>query len=116
MSYSKYRAKKTIVDGIKFDSMREASRYGGLKILEKQGYVSNLRCHPQYPLQEAFVNCHGESVRKIVYVADFEYNDREGNLVVEDVKGFKTKEYILKRKLFLYKFRNNKQLIFKETK
>lgn len=98
---TKYRAKKTTVDGITFDSKREAGRYCELKILARNGIIKNLRLQPKYILQEKYTNGEGEKIRAMAYVADFEYVDTiSGLLTVEDVKGMKTKDYLLKKKLF----------------
>lgn len=88
---AKYRNKKTVVDGIKFDSQREATRYSVLKIMQSAGVISGLR------LQVPFViMVNGVKVCK--YVADFVYIEK-ANQVVEDVKGMKTPTYNLKKKL-----------------
>lgn len=99
---SKYHAKKTEVDGIVFDSAKEARHYASLKLLEHAGIISNLRLQPRFLLQDSFTH-DGKKERKIEYVADFMY-DQGGRAVVEDVKGLKTQVYKLKRKMFLYKY------------
>jgi len=98
----KYNAKKVIVDGIKFDSGKEAERYLELKLLEKKGIISNLILQPKFLLQESF-EYKGKKERAIFYIADFEYI-QNGKRIVEDVKGVKTDVYKLKRKLFLKKY------------
>ena len=95
---SKYRAKKTEIDGIKFDSRKEARRYTELKLLERNGDIENLTLQPRFLLQEGFRK-NGKAYRKIEYVADFMYK-QDGKLIVEDVKGIKTDVYKLKQKLF----------------
>lgn len=95
---SKYRAKKTEIDGIKFDSKKEAKRYIALKELEKKGNIEKLTLQPRFLLQEGFRK-NGKAYRKIEYVADFMY-EQDGKLIVEDVKGIKTDIYKLKQKLF----------------
>ena len=95
---SKYRAKKTEIDGIKFDSRKEAKRYTELKLLERNGDIEDLTLQPKFLLQEGFRK-NGKAYRKIEYVADFMYQ-QEGKLIVEDVKGIKTDVYKLKQKLF----------------
>ena len=103
MARSKYRAKKTEVDGILFDSKKEASRYNELKLLERAGVIKDLALQPNFLLQEGF-KCQGTH-RKIEYIADFMYFDEEKKeTVVEDVKGFKTDVYKLKKKLFLKRY------------
>ena len=97
---SKYRSKKIIIDGISFDSKREGNRYCELKLLEKAGKIKDLKLQEQFELQPSFRK-NGKTIRAITYVADFTYLDLETNRnVVEDVKGFKTDVYMLKRKLF----------------
>lgn len=96
----KYRNVKTVVDGITFDSQREATRYQELKILEKCGSITTLRCQERFSLRAPCRD--GSSVVVAEYVADFCYKDlRDGQLVVEDVKGgnaTKTALYRLKKK------------------
>lgn len=99
--YSKYNAKKTVVDGIEFDSLREADRYCELKLLEKANEIRNLELQPRFLLQDKFVDKHGKTHRKIEYVADFMYIDKCGKTIVEDVKGVLTDVYKLKKKMFL---------------
>lgn len=92
---SKYRAVKTVVDGITFDSKKEAARYGDLKLLEKEGKIRDLRLQPPYQL---VVN--GVKIGR--YQGDFLYLDcATGREVLEDVKGMKTAIYRLKKKLVL---------------
>ncbi len=101
---SKYHSKKAVVDGIEFDSKAEAKRYCELKILERYGKIKDLSLQHKFELQPSFKK-NGKTIRAITYVADFVYLDLEQmRIMVEDVKGFKTKEYLLKKKLFEYKF------------
>lgn len=103
---NKYRNKKTIIDGIKFASAKEAMRYCELKQLEKVGVIQSLRLQPRYLLQEKYT-INGRTERSISYVADFEYWDNEKQkLVVEDVKSpaTKTQVYKIKKKLFEKKY------------
>ena len=95
----KYGNKKTEVDGIKFDSKKEAERYSVLKELEDSGDIDCLELQPEYVVMEPFRH-EGKAIRAIKYIADFRYVD-EGGAVVEDVKGFRTEVYKIKRKLFL---------------
>ena len=99
----KYNATKTEVDGIKFDSKAEARRYKELKLLESVGDISKLELQPKYELQESFTH-NGKRIRSINYVADFFYLDKDGNKIVEDVKGLKTDVYLLKKKMFQKKY------------
>ncbi len=99
--YSKYNAKKTVVDGIEFDSLREADRYCELKLLEKANEIRNLELQPRFLLQDKFKDKMGTTHRKIEYVADFMYVDKDDKKIVEDVKGVMTDVYKLKKKMFL---------------
>ena len=91
---SKYGAVKTEIDGIVFDSKHEAKRYQELRLLEQTGEITNLRLQVPYILFPK--NKHGRSLK---YIADFTYNDGNGQLIVEDAKGLKTPVYRLKRRL-----------------
>lgn len=106
MRRHKFNARKTTVDGITFDSLKEASRYQELKILERIGEISNLKLQPKYKLLPSFVDNEGDRIRGITYIADFEYIE-DGKLITEDVKGFLTPAFKLKRKLFLHQYRDN---------
>ena len=104
--YSKYRAKKTVVDGIKFDSKKEARRYGELKLLERGGAITGLTLQPKFELIPT-IRRKGETLRKISYFADFKYYDcNKKKNIVEDVKSEATKTdvYKLKKRLFLMKY------------
>src|SRR5512146_2768851 len=90
---SKYGNKPTEVDGVRFASKREAARYSELKLLERAGQISALRLQPAFPL-----DVNGVPITR--YVADFSYVEN-GKRVVEDVKGYRTKEYQMKAKLML---------------
>lgn len=88
---SKYNAKKVRIDGILFDSKLEGNRYLELKQLLSLGVISDLETHKKYPL---IVN----GLEVTTYEADFVYK-KNGTEVVEDTKGFLTKEYKIKKKL-----------------
>lgn len=101
---SKYHAKKTVVNGITFDSKREAKRYGVLKLLERAGAIKGLQRQVRYELIPAF-NVDGKHYRPTSYVADFVYTDcGTGEVVVEDCKGYRTDVYRLKSKMFAHKY------------
>ncbi|MCR0266204.1 DUF1064 domain-containing protein [[Clostridium] innocuum] len=91
---SKYGAVKTEVDGITFASKHEASRYLELWLLEQAGEITNLRL--QVPFELIPKSKYGMPIR---YIADFTYNDGNGQLIVEDAKGVKTPVYRIKRRL-----------------
>ena len=109
----KYNAKKTAVDGITFDSRKEATRYRELKALERVGKIDRLELQPRFVLMDGF-RYEGKAIRKIEYVADFLYRDLSTcELIVEDVKGVKTDVYKIKKKLFLKRYGNEYK--FKEV-
>lgn len=98
---SKYAAHKTEIDGKIFDSKKEARRYQVLKELEREGKISGLKCQEVFELIPS-QRIDGKVVeRAVTYRADFTYQE-DGNLVVEDVKGFRTDVYKIKKKLMLY--------------
>lgn len=103
---SKYHAKKTTVDGITFDSRREADRYLVLKGMEDDGAIEDLRRQVRYELVPAF-DVDGRHYRPVYYVADFVYMEEDGREVVEDVKGMRTDVYRLKSKLFARRYGMN---------
>lgn len=104
MAYNKYKNQKVKVDGHTFDSQKEARRYKELKLMERAGVIKNLELQPAFELIPTIRTEH-ETLRKIVYKADFRYTDNKTNgVVVEDVKGFKTDVYKLKKKMLLHKY------------
>lgn len=93
----KYGAKRVVVDGIAFQSKREASRYRQLLLLVRAGEIDDLRL--QVPFAITVVNLETGEIRVVSkYLADFVYR-RQGVQVIEDVKGMKTETYKLKKKL-----------------
>ena len=105
MSYNKYNNKKTIVDGIKFDSEMESHYYIYLKQLKEMGEVVDFVLQPTYLLQEGF-NLNGKRIRPITYKADFKVIYKDGHEEVIDVKGKLTEEFKIKRKMLLYRYRD----------
>ena len=116
---NKYNAKKVSVDGIEFDSKKEARRYQELLLLQKAGEIYMLERQKVYELLPAqrepeTVGKRGGVIkgklleRAVEYVADFVYTDKNGKTVVEDVKGFREggayAVFVLKRKLMLYRY------------
>ena len=100
---TKYYNKKTVCNGIKFDSKKEADRYVVLTLLQKAGKISDLEVQVPFELIPS-QKVDGLPVeRPCVYKADF-VNRENGKLVVEDTKGVKTKDYVIKRKLMLQVF------------
>ena len=109
---SKYHSKKTVVDGITFDSLKEARRYVVLKEMENAGEISGLRRQVEFLLipEQREPDTIGKRggfhrgkiiERKCMYVADFVYL-KDNELVVEDTKGIRTHDYVIKRKLMNY--------------
>ena len=122
-SGNKYHNKKTVVDGISFDSRKEARRYEQLKVALELGVIEDLRLQVDFTLIEAYTDAHGERHQALRYKADFTYKVRSagydhlaklgyedvefwrslwpGALVIEDVKsaGTKTRVYINKKKM-----------------
>lgn len=118
---SKYHAEKVTVNGITFDSKKEARRFLELTALEQAGKIHGLRRQVKYLLipeqRESCAEIYKSGPKKgqfkpgrvlereCSYYADFDYYTTEdGTHVVEDVKGMRTKEYRLKRKMLLYKY------------
>jgi len=106
---SKYKNKKTVIDGITFMSQKEGMRYLQLKDRERNGLIKNLKLQVSYELQPSF-KLDNKTIRAITYVADFTYMENiNGDIpawkeVIEDVKGIRTPLYKLKKKLFEYKY------------
>jgi Fe2+ transport system protein B len=92
-------------DGIIHDSQREANRWIELKLLERAGQIKNLNRQVKFILIPKQVEYIGKKVkvleREVSYIADFVYQEN-GQTVVEDTKGMRTRDYIIKRKLMLY--------------
>lgn len=118
---SKYHSIATCIDGIYFDSRKEARRYQELRLLERAGEISGIKTQVPFELVPAQYSISDEVYTKgarkgerkrgaclekaVTYRADFVYKDKNGNTVVEDTKGVKTTDYIIKRKLMLYIYR-----------
>lgn len=101
---SKYKNRKVIIDGIEFDSIKEANRYKELKILQRQEIIKDLRRQVKFELQPSYKK-NNKTIRAIYYIADFVYYDTEkGKVIVEDTKGFRTEIYKLKKKIFEYRY------------
>lgn len=109
---SKYHSRKVVVNGITFDSRKEARRYGELLLLERVGEITDLKRQVEFVLLPAqrepdIIGPRGGVTKgKVIelpvkYIADFVYTE-DGKTVVEDTKGFCTKDYVIKRKMMLY--------------
>lgn len=113
---TKYHNKKVKIGDMIFDSRKEARRYNELMMLQRAGEISDLKRQVeielipnQYATEERYSKS-GKRLkdkmilleRKVCYVADFVYTDKDGREIVEDTKGIKTPDYILKRKMLLF--------------
>lgn len=113
---SKYHSKKVTYNGLTFDSKKECKRYKELALLEKVGQIENLRCQVKFELLPSYIENYPRysektgkrlkdgtrTIEKAVnYIADFVYTEN-GQQVVEDTKGMRTPEYVIKRKLMLW--------------
>jgi predicted RNA-binding Zn-ribbon protein involved in translation (DUF1610 family) len=136
MARKKYHNIKTEVNGKIFDSRAESRRYEQLLAMERAHLISNLICQPKFPLEKAFKKCpkcrieiqktkRGQAKICPVcgsqllvfqarhYIADFQYLDKDGNLVIEDVKGFnlgKTHSHGTMTPFFRYKWQRFEEL------
>jgi len=95
---NKYRNKKIVIDGIKFDSMREAAVYQDFMRQKKQGQIKELDLQVPFTLQEKFKDEYG-ACRPIKYKADFVVTHSDGLIEVIDVKGYETDVFKLKWKM-----------------
>lgn len=98
---SKYKNKKVIYNGIKFDSQKERNYYIKLKLLEEKGIISNLKLQVKFELQPSF-KFNGKTIRAINYIADFTYI-QDNKLHIVDTKGVRTEVYKIKKKMMQYK-------------
>lgn len=101
----KYGNRKVETEDGTFDSVKEYSRWQELKLMERAGEIYELQRQVPFVVIPAQRDDRGKLVeREVKYIADFTYREKCGNrLVVEDTKGMKTREYILKRKMMLYR-------------
>ena len=120
----KYGNKKINVDGVEFDSKKEARRYVELMMLQRAGEIANLQLQREFeliPAQYETFERYGKTGKRLkdgtrciekncVYVADFVYVNKDGELIVEDVKGYRDPKsaayakFVIKRKLMLWKY------------
>ncbi|NLZ69228.1 MAG: DUF1064 domain-containing protein, partial [Spirochaetales bacterium] len=100
---SKYNNKITYVDGIRFDSKREADYYKELLLLKRSGEVKEIELQPKFTLLEAFRK-NGVAHRSITYKADFKVTYKDNRVEIIDVKGVETQAFKIKRKLFEHRF------------
>lgn len=97
---NKYRNTPTTVDGIRFASKHEAQRWQELRLMERAGEICDLQRQVPFDLIPALRKPDGTMQLKARYIADFVYYDnRKRQKIVEDAKGYPSKEYQLKKKL-----------------
>lgn len=110
---NKYGNKKTLYNEIKFDSIKEEDRYKQLRLLEKANLIKELELQKTFELQPSF-KYEDKTYRRITYIVDFYYYDNKlHKYVAEDVKGFATDVYKIKKKMFMYKYSD---IVFKEVR
>lgn len=96
----KFNNKPTEIDGIRFPSKKEAKRYTELTMMQKGGAIRDLQMQVTYQLIGSQKGEHRKEL-PLKYIADFVYTNRDGTQIVEDVKGVRSKDYVMKRKLML---------------
>ena len=111
---NKYNARKTTVCGRTFDSRREAEVYLELLAQKQAGGIVRIGFQPSYTLLEGFTDNTGRKQRPITYTADFFVTYADGRSEVIEVKGMRTRDYLLRKKLFLYAMRET-DIIFREV-
>ena len=98
---SKYGNRKICVNGLHFDSIKEGSRYVDLSLLQRAGVISDLQTQVPFILIPKQKDSKGRVIREVKYIADFVYMEK-GRKIVEDVKGYRTEEYKIKKKLMKF--------------
>ena len=99
----KYYNKKAEADGIVFDSKKERNYYCELKVLKMAGQIKDFDLQVPFELLPSFKH-KGKTIRGIKYIADFVVTYPDGKTEVIDTKGYRTRDYILKRKMLLHKY------------
>lgn len=99
----KYGNKITEVNGIAFDSKKEAAYYEDLLWRQRTGAVKSIELQPKFVLQPGYKR-DGKKIRPIIYRADFKVTEADGHIYYVDTKGMKTPVYLLKKKMLLYKY------------
>lgn len=112
---NKYGAQKTTMYGHTFDSRREAEYCLDLLELKRRGIVIDVELQPSYELLEGFTDATGKKQRPIRYTADFLVTYADGRCEVIEVKGVRTRDYQLRKKLFLHMMRDT-DIIFREVR
>ena len=101
---NKFNAKRIEIDGFSFASRKEADYYCELKLRLKAGDIKGFSLQPEFVLQEAFTDSMGNKHRAIKYTADFKVIHNDLSVEIVEVKGHKTKDYLLRKKLFLKRY------------
>ena len=112
---NKYNARKTTVCGRTFDSKREAEVYLELLAQKQAGEIVRIGFQPSYTLLAGFVDNTGKKQKPITYTVDFFVTFADGHSEVIEVKGVRTRDYLLRKKLFLHMMRDT-DIIFREVK
>lgn len=99
----KYGNKITEVNGIAFDSKKEAAYYEDLLWRQRTGAVKSIELQPEFVLQPGYKR-EGKKIRPIIYKADFKVTEAGGHVYYVDTKGMKTPVYLLKKKMLLYRY------------
>lgn len=99
----KYGNRVTEVDGIRFDSEKEADYYWQLHWLMREGTVKEVELQPKFVLQPGYKR-DGKKIRPIIYRADFKVTEADGHIYYVDTKGMRTQVYLIKKKMLLYKY------------
>ena len=112
---NKYNARKTVMFGHEFDSKREADVYLELLAQKQAGEIVRIGFQPSYTLLEGFKDNTGKNQKPITYTADFFVTYADGRNEVIEVKGMRTRDYLLRKKLFLHMMRET-DIVFREVR
>ena len=112
---NKYNAQKTVMCGHVFDSKREAEIYLDLLSRKQHGEIIRIGLQPSYTLLAGFKDNTGKNQKPITYTADFFVTYADGRNEVIEVKGVRTRDYMLRKKLFLHMMRDT-DIIFREVR
>ena len=112
---NKYNARKTTVCGYTFDSKREAEVYLELLAQKQAGKIVRIGFQPSYTLLAGFKDNTGKNQKPITYTADFFVAYADGRNEVIEVKGMRTRDYLLRKKMFLHMMRDT-DIIFREVR
>lgn len=112
---NKFNNTKTVYNGIKYDSKREAAKAAELDMLKQGGEVLEWLPHPKYIILPRWRDKGGKVARASYYIPDFWVKYSDGSEVVIDIKGFQTPEFKLKAKMWRYRYREtNLELIIEK--